>query len=92
MFQFSAENVYVNPCSNGYPGPKPFSEVETSSMSKYIESIKDKFSIYFSFHCESDDVMYPPDTTVDDIYFDVIMVRKLGNELLSRDAIASCAK
>ncbi|XP_032691326.1 zinc carboxypeptidase-like [Odontomachus brunneus] len=47
--------------TNMYGGPKPFSEVETKSMSEYIESIKDKFFAYLSFHSHSSDVTYPPD-------------------------------
>ncbi|XP_032691323.1 zinc carboxypeptidase-like isoform X2 [Odontomachus brunneus] len=47
--------------SNMFAGPEPFSEVETKSMSEYIESIKDKFFAYFSFHSHSPDLTYPPD-------------------------------
>ncbi|XP_032691346.1 zinc carboxypeptidase-like [Odontomachus brunneus] len=60
---------------NMFAGPKPFSEIETKSMSEYIESIKDKFFAYFSFHSQSNDITYPPDFTNNTEQYDSDMRR-----------------
>lgn len=46
-------------CSDGYEGSKPFSEIETKSMSKYIESISDKFYAYIAFHSHAQMLLFP---------------------------------
>jgi len=48
-----------NPCCSSYAGSKPFSEIETKSMSKYIQSISDKFYAYISFHSFKQLLMFP---------------------------------
>jgi len=51
--------VSTLPCSEIYAGSKPFSEIETKSMSEYIKSISEKFYTYLSFHSFSQLLMYP---------------------------------
>jgi murein tripeptide amidase MpaA len=48
-----------NPCSETYAGSAAFSDIETKSMSEYIESIRDKFYAYISFHSYSQLLMFP---------------------------------
>ncbi|XP_046971668.1 zinc carboxypeptidase-like [Vanessa cardui] len=40
----------VNPATDTYAGPGPFSEPETLTLSQYIRSIGDKIDLYLSFH------------------------------------------
>ncbi|EDW04274.1 zinc carboxypeptidase [Drosophila grimshawi] len=39
-----------DPCSETFAGPVPWSEPETKALSDYLTSIRDKFSVYISFH------------------------------------------
>ncbi|XP_012064576.1 PREDICTED: zinc carboxypeptidase-like [Atta cephalotes] len=55
------------PCTETYPGPAPFSDLETKSLSKYIESICDQFDIYLSFHSYSQLLMFPYSYTVEHV-------------------------
>ncbi|XP_026666633.1 zinc carboxypeptidase-like [Ceratina calcarata] len=48
-----------NPCSETYPGDKPFSETETRTMSEYIGSIQDKIFAYIAFHSYSQLLLIP---------------------------------
>lgn len=56
---FPAKGFTAIPCSETYAGSKPFSEIETKSMSEYIKSISDKFYAYISFHSYSQLLMHP---------------------------------
>ncbi|XP_044757530.1 zinc carboxypeptidase-like [Coccinella septempunctata] len=47
---WSELSVSVFPCSDKYPGPKPFSEISTRTMSEYIRTIGHKLLAYLSFH------------------------------------------
>jgi len=42
--------VSSNPCSDIYPGPHPWSEPETRSLSQTIMSLKDELKGFISFH------------------------------------------
>lgn len=57
--RFSDGGSSMDPCSETYAGSAPFSEVETRSMSEYIESINTKFFAYLSFHSYSQLLMFP---------------------------------
>lgn len=59
LLQFLAKGFTAFPCSEIYAGSKPFSEIETKSMSEYIESISEKFYTYISFHSYSQLLMHP---------------------------------
>lgn len=39
-----------DPCSETFAGESPWSEPESKALSEYLTSIKDKFSVYLSFH------------------------------------------
>ncbi|KYN42292.1 Zinc carboxypeptidase A 1 [Trachymyrmex septentrionalis] len=54
-----------NPCSETFAGPMPFSEIETKSMSAYINSISDKFYVYIGLHSYSQLLMFPYGYTTD---------------------------
>ncbi|XP_011632281.1 zinc carboxypeptidase-like [Pogonomyrmex barbatus] len=58
-YHWVSEGLTSLPCSELYAGSHPFSEIETKSMSEYIESISDKFYTYISFHSYSQLLMYP---------------------------------
>ncbi|KAG5315264.1 CBPA1 carboxypeptidase, partial [Pseudoatta argentina] len=55
------------PCTETYPGPAPFSDIEIKSLSKYIKSICNKFYIYLSFHSYSQLLMFPYSYTVEHV-------------------------
>lgn len=46
-------------CSEIYPGDKPFSELETRTMSQYIDSIHDQLFSYIAFHSYSQLLLIP---------------------------------
>ncbi|PSN45351.1 hypothetical protein C0J52_06535 [Blattella germanica] len=48
-----------DPCSLIYPGPKPFSEVETLRLSEYVREIRDNVQVYLDFHSYSQILMFP---------------------------------
>nr|XP_003704787.1 PREDICTED: zinc carboxypeptidase-like [Megachile rotundata] len=58
-FHWAEGGTSPNPCSEIYPGPKPFSETETRTMSKYIDSIHDKLFSYIAFHSYSQLLLIP---------------------------------
>ncbi|XP_030555210.1 zinc carboxypeptidase A 1 [Drosophila novamexicana] len=58
-FHWNEVGASSDPCSDTYAGPSAFSEIETSSLSNYIASIKDKIQLYVSFHAYSQYLLYP---------------------------------
>ncbi|XP_047536945.1 zinc carboxypeptidase-like [Vanessa atalanta] len=49
----------VNPASDIYAGPGPFSEPETLSLSEYIRSMGDRIDLYLSIHSFSQLLLIP---------------------------------
>lgn len=47
------------PCSEVFSGNKPFSEVETRTISNYISSLNGKISTYLAFHSYSQLLLFP---------------------------------
>jgi len=47
---FGTTGVSRNPCSDIYPGPRPWSEPETRALSQTIMSLKDELKGFISFH------------------------------------------
>ncbi|XP_032691325.1 zinc carboxypeptidase-like [Odontomachus brunneus] len=86
-YEWNTGGTSVQPCSNGFPGIEPFSEIETSSISKYIESIQNEFSVYFSFHSESDAVMYSPNKEMDSMANEIVMKTIVDEGMLNTDHI-----
>ncbi|KAG4072694.1 hypothetical protein HA402_001806 [Bradysia odoriphaga] len=58
-FQFGKVGVSKNPCSDLYPGPKAFSEIEMKSYGKYLASLQDKIHTFLSFHAYSQLLLFP---------------------------------
>ncbi|XP_066995073.2 zinc carboxypeptidase [Anabrus simplex] len=48
-----------DPCTNKYPGPSAFSEVESRTLSQYISSISHQLHVYLSFHSPGQMIMFP---------------------------------
>ena len=55
----SAGGSSNSPCSETYAGNAPFSEIETKTMSKYIDSISHLFYAYIAFHSYSQLLLIP---------------------------------
>ncbi|XP_029664068.1 zinc carboxypeptidase-like [Formica exsecta] len=55
----------TKPCSNGYAGSAPFSEIETRSISRYIKTISNKFYAYIAFHSHAQLLLFPYGHTKD---------------------------
>ncbi|XP_062551478.1 zinc carboxypeptidase A 1-like [Armigeres subalbatus] len=45
--------------AESYAGPKPFSEIETKSLSEYINSLSGKIQAYIAFHSYSQLLLFP---------------------------------
>ncbi|XP_076649854.1 uncharacterized protein LOC143357326 [Halictus rubicundus] len=58
-FHWAEGGTSSNPCSEIYPGNKPFSEIETKTMSEYIGNIHDKIFSYIAFHSYSQLLLIP---------------------------------
>ncbi|TGZ32134.1 Zinc carboxypeptidase a 1 [Temnothorax longispinosus] len=83
-YQWVSKGLTGFPCSELYAGSTPFSEIETKSMSEYIESISDKFYTYISFHSYSQLLMYPYGYTKEhlDNYKDLMCAPELAWTIL----------
>ncbi|KAG5308073.1 CBPA1 carboxypeptidase, partial [Acromyrmex insinuator] len=64
-YKWNTGGASNNSCSEIYAGPAPFSEIETSSMSTYINSISDNFYVYIALHSYSQLLMFPYGYTAD---------------------------
>ncbi|XP_014486643.1 PREDICTED: zinc carboxypeptidase-like [Dinoponera quadriceps] len=82
----TAGGASSNPCSETHAGSAPFSEIETKSMSEYIESIKGKFFAYLSFHSFSQLLLFPYGHTTDhlDNYDELYAIGKKSIEALKK--------
>ncbi|KAI4499859.1 hypothetical protein M0802_005115 [Mischocyttarus mexicanus] len=58
-FHWAEVGASSNPCSETYPGPKGFSEIETKSMSTFIKNIPEKLIAYLAFHSYSQLLLIP---------------------------------
>ncbi|XP_076248692.1 zinc carboxypeptidase A 1 [Calliopsis andreniformis] len=58
-FHWAEGGTSPYPCSEIYPGDRPFSETETRTMSQYIHSIHDKIFSYIAFHSYSQLLLIP---------------------------------
>ncbi|XP_032691436.1 zinc carboxypeptidase-like isoform X2 [Odontomachus brunneus] len=64
-YKWNTGGASSNPCAETYAGSAPFSDIETKSMSDYIESMKGNFSVYLSIHSYSQLLMFPYGHTTD---------------------------
>lgn len=64
----------MDPCSNNYAGPKPFSEPETFQWSEFVRKFADKIRVYFAFHSAGQYFMFPYGHTAEpvDNYKDLV--------------------
>lgn len=74
---FLAGGASSNACSETYAGSSAFSEIETKSLSQYLESISDKFFAYISFHSYSQLLLFPYGHTKDHLENYNDLVREL---------------
>ncbi|XP_011160936.1 zinc carboxypeptidase [Solenopsis invicta] len=74
------------PCSETYGGSAAFSEVETKSMSEYIDSISDRIYAYIAFHSFSQLLLIPYGHTTAhlDNYNDLYQIGMKTKTALSR--------
>ncbi|KAJ8714201.1 hypothetical protein PYW08_007821 [Mythimna loreyi] len=66
----------LNPASNNYAGPGPFSEIEARSLSAYIIDMADKIDLYISFHSSGQVLLLPFGNTTDPLanYYDAMWI------------------
>ncbi|CAH1779122.1 unnamed protein product [Owenia fusiformis] len=53
-FHFGEAGTSSDPCSDTYPGPRPFSEKNTSNMRDKINALKSRLKMYLSLHAYSE--------------------------------------
>ncbi|XP_066995984.2 zinc carboxypeptidase-like [Anabrus simplex] len=58
-FFWNVTGTSGNPCSDIYAGPKPFSEIETRTLSSYITTIAKKIDVFLAFHSYSQLLLLP---------------------------------
>ncbi|XP_075149746.1 zinc carboxypeptidase A 1-like [Haematobia irritans] len=59
-FHWNEVGASNNPCSDTYAGPYAFSEIETKSLSEYIDrELKGKIFLYVSYHSYSQLLLFP---------------------------------
>jgi hypothetical protein len=58
-FHFMEVGASSNPCSDTFAGGKGFSEIETKTLSEYINSISGNLVAYISFHSFSQLLLFP---------------------------------
>lgn len=58
-FHFGEHGASKNPCSEIYPGPKAFSEIEMKSYADYLKSLKHKIHTFIAFHSYSQLLLFP---------------------------------
>lgn len=74
-----------NPCSETYPGPKPFSEYETQALADFLNGIDLK--LYISFHSYGQYLMYPYGHTHDGSWNDKHLVSSFHCKWFFSEAI-----
>ncbi|XP_058057671.1 zinc carboxypeptidase A 1-like [Anopheles bellator] len=58
-FHWAEQGTSSNPCSDTFAGPAAFSEVETKSLSSFVDSLRGKLSAYLAFHSYSQLLLFP---------------------------------
>ncbi|XP_049277967.1 zinc carboxypeptidase A 1-like [Anopheles funestus] len=58
-FHWAEQGTSNNACSDTYAGPNAFSEVETRSLSAFVEKLRGKLSAYIAFHSYSQLLLFP---------------------------------
>ncbi|CAB3248808.1 unnamed protein product [Arctia plantaginis] len=75
----------VNPASDIFAGLGPFSEIETRTLSTYINSIGDRLELYLSFHSFGQMLLLPFGNTTEplDNYYDALNIGRRAMGALS---------
>lgn len=58
-FYWNTAGVNDSPCSDTYPGSKPFSEVETRVVRDILQENVHRMALYISFHSFGSMILYP---------------------------------
>uniref|UniRef100_A0A182PB06 Zinc carboxypeptidase A 1 n=1 Tax=Anopheles epiroticus TaxID=199890 RepID=A0A182PB06_9DIPT len=58
-FHWAEQGTSNNACSDTYAGPQAFSEVETRSLSAFVETLRGKLGAYIAFHSYSQLLLFP---------------------------------
>uniref|UniRef100_A0A182NUX8 Zinc carboxypeptidase A 1 n=1 Tax=Anopheles dirus TaxID=7168 RepID=A0A182NUX8_9DIPT len=64
-FHWAEQGTSNNACSDTYAGPSAFSEVETRSLSNFVETLRGKLAAYIAFHSYSQLLLFPYGHTSD---------------------------
>lgn len=76
------ESANLNPATNTYAGPGPFSEIETRTLADYIINMAEKIDLYLSFHSSGQILLLPFGNTTEPLanYYDAMKIgrRALG--------------
>ncbi|KAK5642001.1 hypothetical protein RI129_008168 [Pyrocoelia pectoralis] len=64
-FQWLQIGASRSECSNNYAGTRPFSEPESSALSKLIAEKAERIKMYLSFHAAAQCILYPWGYTTD---------------------------
>lgn len=85
-FHFGEFSVSKNPCSDIFPGPKPFSEIEIKSYADYLNSLKDKIHTFIGFHAYSQLLLFPYGHTPEKVgnFDDLMAIGKTAINALAR--------
>lgn len=78
-FIISVLGSSINPSSNTYAGPGPFSEIETRTLSQYIAELAPNMDMYLSFHSSGQLLLIPYGNTTQplDNYYDAVNISDL---------------
>nr|ALN12434.1 carboxypeptidase A [Anopheles stephensi] len=58
-FHWAEQGTSNNACADTYAGPQAFSEVETRSLSAFVEKLRGKLGAYIAFHSYSQLLLFP---------------------------------
>ncbi|XP_011648225.2 zinc carboxypeptidase A 1-like isoform X1 [Pogonomyrmex barbatus] len=85
-FEWNTSGTNNDPCSEMYPGSKPFSEIEMKSLSEYIWSNLDNFYVYIAFHSFSQLLLFPYGYREECMFFheDLFRVGRIAIEALKK--------
>ncbi|KAL2729447.1 zinc carboxypeptidase-like [Vespula squamosa] len=85
-YRWNTGGASSNACSETYAGSSAFSEIETKTLSQYLESISNKFFAYISFHSYSQLLLFPYGHTKDHLenYNDLLGIGKKSINALAK--------
>lgn len=78
-YWMSNNGASSNPCSETFAGQVAFSEPETKALADYLTSIRDKFSVYLSFHSYGQWLLSPYGHTEDEFPQNYDHLQEIGS-------------